>query len=158
MATVSIKRQYTDFAGVDFKNNESMVNLNRSPDALNVYKDYLSSGICIQTRPGFRKIGKIGNKINGIFIYKNTKAIVHSGNKLFLWSNFPDTPEISVLKEDMNNTKTCFFILNDKVYINDGLHYLVFDGTLRDVTADAFVPTTTISRSPAGRRNRVSRC
>lgn len=158
MATVSIKRQYTDFAGVDFKNNESIVNLNRSPDALNVYKDYLSSGVCIQTRPGFRKIGKIGNKVNGIFVYKNTQAIVHSENKLFLWSNFPDTPEITVLKEDMNDAKSSFFVLNDKLYINDGLHYLVFDGDLRDVAEDAFIPTTTISRSPSGRRRGIPRC
>ncbi len=50
MAT-SVKRQYTNLAGVDFKNDESLVNLNRSPDALNVYKDYSAEGNCIQTRP-----------------------------------------------------------------------------------------------------------
>ena len=148
--TTSIKRQYTDFAGVDFKNNESLINLNRSPDALNVYKDYTTEGICIQTRPGFRKIGTIGEKINGMYVYNKTKAIVHSKNKLILWTNFPDTPITEILKEDMNDSKTSFFTSNDKLYINDGLHYLVYDGTLRNVSEDAFVPTTTISRSPLG--------
>ncbi len=51
MNATLVKRQYTDLAGVDFKNSENLVNLNRSPDALNVYKDYLSEGVCIQTRP-----------------------------------------------------------------------------------------------------------
>lgn len=148
--TTSIKRQYTDFAGVDFKNNESLVNLNRSPDALNIYKDYQAEGICIQTRPGFRKIGTIGEKINGMYVYNKTKAIVHSKNKLILWTNFPDTPVIQVLKDDMNDTRTSFFTSNDKLYINDGLHYLVYDGGLRDASEDAFIPTTTISRSPSG--------
>lgn len=156
MAT-SIKRQYTDFAGVDFKNSESIVNLNRSPDALNVYKDYLTEGVCIQTRPGFRKIGTIGEKINGMYIYKKTNALIHSKNKLILWSNFPDTPTTEVLKKDMNDAKTSFFILNDKLYINDGVNYLVYDGTLRKVSEDAYVPTTTISRSPSRRRRRISR-
>lgn len=150
MNAVSVKRQYTSFAGVDFKDNESLVNLNRSPDALNVYKDYWAEGVCIQTRPGFRKIGFIGDKINGIYVYNKTKAIVHSRDKLFLWSNFPDVPVLEVLKEDMNDFRTSFFVLNDKLYINDGLNYLVFDGVLRDVSEDAFVPTTTISRSPSG--------
>lgn len=149
MATL-IKRQYTDFAGVDFKNNEGLVNLNRSPDALNVYKDYTVEGVCIQTRPGLRKIGTIGEKINGIYIYSKTKAIVHSKNKLMLWTNFPDTPQIEVLKEDMNDASTSFFVCNDKLYINDGLNYLVYDGNLRNVLEDAYVPTTTISRSPNG--------
>ena len=51
MNATLIKRQYVDLAGVDFKNSENLVSLNRSPDALNVYKDYLSEGVCIQTRP-----------------------------------------------------------------------------------------------------------
>lgn len=50
----------------------------------------------------------------------------------------------------MNNARTSFFMLNDKLYINDGANYLVFDGSLRHVSDDAFVPTTTIGRSPSG--------
>lgn len=149
MAT-PIKRQYIDLSGVDFQHNESMVDLNRSPDALNVYKNYLSEGVCIQTRPGYRHIGKIGNKINGMYVYKGTKAIVHSGRTLYLWNNFPDTPELTTLKTDMTDTKSSYFILQDKLYISDEENFLVYDGTLRKVEADAYVPTTTISRSPSG--------
>jgi len=150
MNATLVKRQYADLAGVDFKNSENLVNLNRSPDALNVYKDYLSEGVCIQTRPGMKLIGKIGQKINGIYIYQKTKAIVHSGNELYLWSNFPDNPELEILKTDMIDNKTSFFMLNDKLYINDGSNYLVYDGELRNVSEDAYIPTTTIGRLPSG--------
>lgn len=51
MAT-GIKRIYTDFKGVDFLNEESLVSINRSPDALNVWKNYNDiEGTCIETRP-----------------------------------------------------------------------------------------------------------
>lgn len=150
MAT-SVKRQYTNLAGIDFKNDESLVNLNRSPDALNVYKDYSAEGNCIQTRPGYSKLAQFVGNINGLYIYNNTTALVHAGNKLYLWDNFPSIPEEpEILSETMNNVRSSFFIFNDKVYINDGLNYLVYDGSLSKVSDNAFIPTTTIGRSPSG--------
>lgn len=150
MAT-AIKRQYTSFAGIDFKNDESLVDLNRSPDALNVYKDYTAEGNCIQTRLGYSKLAKFDGKINGIHIYNTTIALVHAGTKLYLWNNYPSAPENpEILSENMNNNKTSFFIFENKVYINDGLNYLVYDGTLKEVAEDSFIPTTTINRNPSG--------
>ena len=71
MAT-PVKRQYSNLAGVDFKNEESLVDLNRSPDALNVWKNYADTQwSCIETRPGYVKIGDFGNNINGIYFYDN---------------------------------------------------------------------------------------
>lgn len=152
MAT-GIKRTYTDFKGVDFLNEPSLVDITRSPDALNVWKNYKDTeGTCIETRPGFRKIAQIGTKINGIYIYSITKAIVHSGTELYEWSNFPNTPDeehIKKIYEDMNNTqKVCFNKVKNKLYINDGKTYLAYDGeTAKKVTEDEpFIPTTTISR------------
>lgn len=150
MAT-SIKRQYTDLAGIDLKNDESLVNLNRSPDALNVYKDYSTEGNCIQTRPGYHKLANFMGNINGLYIY-NDIALVHAGCKLYLWDNFPSIPnEPQILLETMNDCKSSFFIFEDNVYINDGLNYLVYDGKLLyKVSDNAFIPTTTINRSPSG--------
>ena len=152
MAT-GIKRTYTDFKGVDFLNEPSLVDITRSPDALNVWKNYKDTeGSCIETRPGCRKITQIGNKINGIYIYSNTKAIIHSGTELYEWSNFPNTPDTENLKkiyEDMNDTKNVSFNeLENKLYINDGKTYLVYNGeTVKKVIEDnPFIPTTTISR------------
>ena len=152
MAT-GIKRTYTDFKGVDFLNEPSLVDITRSPDALNVWKNYKDTeGACIETRPGCRKIAKIGTKINGIYIYSITKAIVHSGTELYEWSNFPNIPNSETLKkiyEDMNDSKSVSFNeLDNKLYINDGKTYLIYDGeTVKKVTEDEpFIPTTTISR------------
>lgn len=150
---VAIKRQYVDLAGIDFKNDESLVDLNRSPDALNIYKDYSAEGSCIQTRPGFSILGTFtGGKINGLFLHSTTKALVHVGTKLYLWNNFPSEPQSpTVLSSSMENRKSSFFIFEDKTYINDGTNYLVFNGTtLSTVASDAFIPTTSIGRSPSG--------
>lgn len=152
MAT-GIKRTYADFKGVDFLNEPSLVDITRSPDALNVWKNYKDTeGTCIETRPGYRKIAQIGSKINGIYIYNSVKAIIHSGIELYEWSNFPNTPDEENLKklyEDMNDTRNVSFnIVENKLYINDGKTYLVYNGeTLKKVTeGEPFIPTTTISR------------
>ena len=70
MAT-GIKRTYADFTGVDFLDEPSLIDIRRSPDALNVWKNYRDNqGTCIETRPGYRQIAKVGNsKINGIYIW-----------------------------------------------------------------------------------------
>lgn len=150
MAT-SVKRQYINLAGVDFKNDESLVELNRSPDALNVWRNYEEEGNCIRTRPGYSKIAEFDGKINGIHLYNSTTALVHSGTKLYLWNNFPSQPQNpTVLSSAMNNAKSSIFIFNDKLYINDGVNYLVYDGTLRNVSQDAYIPTTSIARNPSG--------
>ena len=47
-----ILREYTKFRGVDFGHRKDEVYLYRSPDALNVWKNYKgSNGNCIETRP-----------------------------------------------------------------------------------------------------------
>ena len=106
MAT-GIKRTYADFSGVDFLNEPTLVSITRSPDALNVWKNYRDAqGTCIETRPGYRKIAQIGNRINGIYIFSLTKALIHSGTVLYEWSNFPSEPTSETLKQlyaDMNN-------------------------------------------------------
>lgn len=154
MAT-GIKRVYGDFTGVDFLNEETLVAITRSPDALNVWKDYQSlDSVCIKTRPGYRKICEIGNKINGMYVYSSSKAIIHSGTKLYEWSNFPSTPTENTLTElytSMSNNDSCFTMFKSKLYIKDENNYLVYDGTtVFDVATDAYIPRTTISMSPTG--------
>lgn len=155
MAT-ALTRTYNDFAGVDFSIDKSLVALNRSPDALNVWKNYKDiEGACIETRPGLNKIGTIGSKIHGIYAVTGSTAIVHSGNKLYKWTNFPDTPTQNTLSElytgmDTSN-KTSFNKFGNYLYINDGTNYLRYNGTtVSKVSDSAFIPTTTIGRSPTG--------
>ena len=156
MAT-GIKRIYTDLKGVDFLQEASLVNISRSPDALNVWKNYEDTqGACIETRPGYRKIINIGTKINGIFIYDITTAIVHANTSLYKWDNFPDTPQTTNITEiytNMKNTRSYFNKVKDKLYINDGQTYLVYNGeTVKKVTEDEpYIPTTTIGRKAGGK-------
>lgn len=153
MAT-GVKRVYTNFAGVDFLEEASLVAITRSPDALNVWKNYEDTqGTCIETRPGFRKLAQIGDKINGLYVFDSNIAIVHSKTKLFEWSNFPNQPDEEHLKElyqDMNDRKSCFNKADEKgnLYINDGKNYLVYNGTeAKKVSEDnPIIPRTTISR------------
>lgn len=152
MRSVPLRRTYSSFRGVDFANDPSLVLLSRSPDALNVWKNYKDTqGSCIETRPGYREIANFTGRINGIYFYKD-KVLIHSGTNLYLWSNFPDTPTTTILKNNMNDVKSSFAIFNEKLYMVDGLNYLVYDGTtLKNVSDDSpYIPTTTISRSPSG--------
>lgn len=152
MAT-TVKRAYTGFRGVDFANDASLVNLTRSPDALNVWKNYSDTqGSCIETRPGYIKIGDFANNINGIYFY-NDDAFIHAGTNLYVWSNFPNTPEEkTLLKSDMNDIRSSFVIFDEKLYIIDGKNYLVYyNNTLKKVSEDnPIIPTTSIARSPSG--------
>lgn len=156
MTSTSLKRTYADFRGVDFLNEPSLVATNRSPDALNVWKNYKDTQeTCIETRPGYRKIAQIGTKINGIYLFNLSTAIVHSGNSLYEWSNFPSEPNEDSLRELYNNMssneRTAFNKFGDNLYINDGSNYILYDGNqVREVKEDAFIPRTTIGRKPTG--------
>lgn len=165
MISTPLRRSYSDFKGVDFANDPSLVLLSRSPDALNVWKNYNDTqGSCIESRPGYRKLAQfkkevsgelVGEKINGLYFYNN-KVLVHAEEHLYLWNNFPSTPsqasDITTLKADMNDAKSTFAIFKGNLYIVDGTNYLVYDGTtLKDVSNDdPYIPTTTISRYPSG--------
>lgn len=153
--STGIKRTYSDFVGVDFLNQENLVDIKRSPDALNVWKNYQElNSMCIQTRPGYRKLCEIGSKINGIYIYSSTKAIVHSGQKLYQWSNFPDEPTnetLTTLYSSMENKESKFVVLGTLLYIKDSNNYLVYNGsTVSKVSTNSYIPTTRIGMKPTG--------
>nr|DAU93973.1 MAG TPA: stabilization protein [Caudoviricetes sp.] len=150
-------RVYSDFRGVDFTSDSTRVSLNRSPNCVNMYKDYKSSlGQAIETRPGFTNLLELGNEIYGIHFVKDSslKVLVHSGTELLLWSNYPDKQlkkNMQVLFSNMAKTKSRSFVYNNKLYINDGKNYIFYDGSkVKSVDEIAFIPTTTIARSPSG--------
>ncbi len=155
MATIGslVTRVYQNFRGVDFLNDASVVDLRRSPDALNVWKSYANTlGNYIETRPGYRKLINLGEeKINGIYIYSSNKAIVHIGTKLIEWEGFPaENINIRELHSDMNDTVSEILRFGDAIYIIDGKNYLKYDGEIHNVQDSAFIPTTTIQRAPSG--------
>lgn len=149
-----ITRTYSNFRGIDLLNNENNVDLTRSPDCLNVWKSYASKeSNIIQSRPGIKKIINLGNdKVFNMYVYSQDTVIVHIGTKLIKWTGFPnDNFGIEILKENMARNKSVMIFFKSKIYILDGVNYLVYDGnTIKDVSDEAYIPTTTIGRSPSG--------
>ena len=136
-----ISRVYSNFRGVDFRGEE--INLIRSPDSLNVWKDYRETE-SIRTRPGLALDIAFDAPVYGVFFYKNMR-LVHSGSKLYRVVNGEKSVLFSGLKEAESNS----FVYEDIWYFKDGLHYLQYDGnTIEEVVG--YVPTTSIGRKPAG--------
>lgn len=132
-----ITRIYANFRGVDFRGDE--INIIRSPDSLNVWKDYKETD-SIRTRPGMKLSVAFNAPVYGIFFYKNMQ-LVHSGTKLYKVINGAKTELYSGLREGISNA----FVYEDKWYFKDGKHYLQYDGvTIKDI--EGYVPTTTIGR------------
>ena len=140
MATL-IPRVYSNFRGVDFRGEE--INLLRSPDSLNVWKDYKETE-SIRTRPALDSKRAFGDTVYGVFFYRDN-MIVHSGEKLYRLVDGTVTTLYTGLNKAVSNS----FIYDDIFYFKDGLHYLKYDGTtIKDVVGN--IPTTTIARKPMG--------
>lgn len=148
MATIPgtlISRNYSSFRGIDLSNRKDEVHVRRSPDSLNMWKNYKSNnGKCIETRPDLVLHKAYDDTIFGLFFYTyNGKKheIVHAGNKLYDDGN--------VIYSDMATQKSSHFVYENKLYWLDGKNYLEYDGkTCKEV--EGYIPTTTIGRSPAG--------
>lgn len=155
-----VARKYSNFRGIDLLNAETDVDVRRSPDCLNVWKSYLlEQSNIIQTRPGFKKLVTLGqDEIYSMYIWASDTAIVHIGTKLIKWVGFPSEIISSTeLYSNMAEDKSIMFYFGEAIYIMDGTNYFKYNGTtLEDVTSIAFVPTTTINRSPSGRRRDLS--
>ena len=140
-----VPRVYGSFRGVDFRGEE--INLQRSPDSLNVWKDYKETE-SIRTRPDIEQVEIFDNKVFGIFFYRvgNTEMmLVHCGTTLYKIVNGTRT----VLYNGLNPRQSNAFIYNNIWYFKDGINYLQYDGkNIGEVVG--YVPTTTIGRKPSG--------
>ncbi len=140
-----VPRVYSNFRGVDFRGEE--INLVRSPDSLNVWKDYKETE-SIRTRPELELKEAFATPIWGIFFYKvgNTEMqLVHSGTTLY--------KIVDGIREELyaglNPRRSEAFIYNNIWYFKDGINYLQYDGaTIGEVVG--YAPTTSIGRRPAG--------
>ena len=136
-----ISRVYSNFRGVDFRGEE--INLIRSPDSLNVWKDYKETE-SIRTRPGMEQKVPFDDTVYGIFFFKG-KMLVHSGTNLYKVENGEKSVIYTGLKEVASNS----FVYDDVFYLKDGKNYLKYDGTTMENVV-GYVPTTSISRKPMG--------
>ena len=144
-----ITRVYSNFRGVDFSNTE--VALYRSPDAINMWKDYKKMGTSIETRPDIVLFKELKNTVYGLFFYTINQVdhmIIHCGVSLYDYNM--KTEELKMIKEKgMNVRKSQSFIYRNIFYIKDGLNYLQYDGeTCKEVIG--YIPVTTIGKAPSG--------
>jgi hypothetical protein len=134
-----VPRVYGNFRGVDFRGDE--ISLQRSPDSLNVWKDYKETE-SIRTRPGMKLVSQFGAPIYGLFFY-NGLMLVHSGTDLYKVAD----GEKTVLFSGLNAKPSNAFVYDGVWYFKDGKHYLRYDGSeIKDVVG--YVPTTSIARMP----------
>lgn len=132
-----ISRVYSNFRGVDFRGEE--INLVRSPDSLNVWKDYKETE-SIRTRPGMEAFKYFADTVYGIYFYAD-KTIIHSGDKLIANGE--------VIFEGVAKAQGNAFVYENEWYFKDNGHYLKYNGeTIGDVVG--YIPTTSIARKPIG--------
>lgn len=143
-----VSRIYSNFRGADFRGEE--INLVRSPDCLNVWKDYKHTE-SIRTRPEIKlSVATPTGDVLGIYFFED-EMIVHTGNMLYKIID----GDIDVLYEGVRPNPGRSFVYEDAWYFKDGENYLQygrFDGsekkTIRAV--EGYIPTTTIRRKPEG--------
>lgn len=136
-----ITRIYGGFRGVDFRGEE--INIRRSPDSLNVWKDYKEID-SIRTRPDMQLRARFDEPIYGVFFF-GTRMIVHSGDTLYLLNGMDKTE----LFKGVNTARSDSFVYENVWYFKDGIHYLRYDGdSIEDVVG--YIPTTSIGRKPSG--------
>lgn len=136
-----VTRVYSGFRGVDFRGDE--VKFSRSPDSLNMWKDYRELD-SIRTRPGLELCQGFDSTVYGVFFY-NGMMLVHSGTELYKVTQ----EAMELLYSGLQEEKSDSFIYGNAWYFKDGKHYLRYDGeTAAEV--EGYVPTTSIGRKPDG--------
>ncbi len=140
-----IPRIYSNFRGVDFRGEE--INLVRSPDSVNIWKDYKETE-SIRTRPKMELKEAFEGIVYGIFFYKageTEEMLVHSGTSLYRVVDGVKTE----LYSGLNPARSDGFLYGGVWYFKDGKHYLQYDGSsIKEV--EGYTPTTSIARRPGG--------
>lgn len=141
------------FYGADLTNQPSYINVGRSPECPNMIRE--STGK-VRKWVGWHTVKQFDGQINGFHQYVNADGVVkliHAGTKLINY----DTDEVYV--SDMADNRSVSKQLDGKLLIADGKKIQVFyqketEGVkqyvVEDLSANAYVPTIVISRSPNG--------
>lgn len=143
-----VTRIYSNFRGVDFRGEE--INIVRSPDSLNVWKDYKYTD-SIRTRPCMEYISGANSlgKIHSFTVYEGD-LIVHHGTNLDRFQPYPPYSKLNALGDNLADNDSVMFVNGEYIYIIDGEKYLRTNGRLKVEEVVGYVPTTSIARKPNG--------
>lgn len=152
-AGLSIKTTiYNRFHGADFSSDPSNVNPKRSPYCINMISD---EGGMPEKRLGWRTMYRTTDaRVNGIYTGKFgdvTKFLAHIGRTVWTWNEGDETP--TQLLSNLYDGPSQGVPLGGCFWIVTGGELLKWDGeTVTDVARSdtAYIPTTVISRDPAG--------
>ena len=166
-------RSYSEVRGVDFSSDPSRVAEVRSPNLLNMYRDYDSEhGAAIETIPGYRRLFDFGAEVHGIWGYSSSQdelreeyVIVHAGTKLY--SFLLEKRDDGVYEEcfdGLADTKSSAFLQNNNFYICDGNGIYVMspatDGekafSVVSLEEAAYIPITYLAGGAYEQRNMLT--
>ena len=137
------------FKGLNLRLTSTQIDDNESPDMLNMLLDDRQS---LDKRYGYEAVVDItsSGSINGLMEYKNQTTTLylfaHSTN-LYTWDITDNTT--NVIYSTLADVDISHFVLNDTLYIQDGVKYLKYDGATVEEVA-GFIPTVAIGTPPAG--------
>ena len=155
MAAGSLKRTtYNNFRGVDFTGGE--VNDSRSPDALNMWKNYRLLGKMISTRPGISQLVELDGDVFGQFFYEVNSVphlIIHAGVKLYDY-NLTTGNKTTLKANGMKPARSVGFVFNNILFIKDGLSYYEYNGTTLSVV-DGYIPNIAIHNLISGKTEMI---
>lgn len=133
------------FRGVDLNNSPTNVDQSRSPAAPNMIRDQVGK---VRKRMGYTTAATApnGGKIHAVHRL-GEQTLVHAGTMLYAWDGQEGFTELGAMADNVSRG----FVFDEKLYLLDGAAYRVYDGeTLKEVSAEAYVPTIIISRNPDG--------
>ena len=132
------------FLGADFTNDPANVDIDKSPNLLNMIRDVPGK---VRKSMGYKTVSTFSDSINGFHtMHGKAYGLIHAGTKIY---EYKDTP--TELYSDANNGRSRSWQFGNKVCIVDGKALLIWDGTtVKKATEDATIPVTLIGGSPSG--------
>ena len=138
-------RVYSDFRGIDLRGEECA--LNRSPDALNVWRDYHKlSGI--KTRPALKHICRTGRAVKDMKWHGN-RLYYYSTKGSYHYVEFKADGSYDHTGDDLQSLGQhgVLFEFNGSLYGMGSQDFVLIAG---DGEIVPFIPTTSTSASPSG--------
>ncbi len=154
-------RTYSYFLGVDRDGVGSEINARRLAYSENVYRDYSGEGGVIESVPGYRRLARLGKKINGLFIQKGDSAdylIIHSGDSIYrISTDLIDEMEPKKIGEAADRRSSAFSYYGE-LFLLDGerIHNVNKYGEHRIIDKDdysLYVPITYVGGERCETRN-----
>lgn len=129
--------QVDTFLGCDFTSHPAAVDPRMSPWAPNMIRDVPGK---VRKCMGYETVKTLPGRINGACVTR-WGLLLHAGSRLYL--------DETQIYGQMADARSRYWLYGEKVYVADGSHYLVFDGTtVAPVAASAKVPLVTIGKAP----------